>query len=265
MQTDDENTNETNDWDYNLYNHNEIVDEVDEANSESNTQETHFHEILIENFSPVEKPKIESEISCDICHLKFKTKPEIRNHMATHITQEIKINVKRSPFNSNMERKRHRCTVCRASFWHENSYTTHVETHKITCKFCHEIFPGILDLKRHVKIHNGKKAFICNACGKFLGSKLSLENHLNMHRKQGAYSCEICSKAFYSSTSFQAHLKNHSGRKFGCRICRKEFNWEFDLKRHLKIHTAERPFNCSICGKGFYRKDALNSHSINHK
>lgn len=38
--------------------------------------------------------------------------------------------------------------------------------------------------------------------------------------------------------------------------------WEFN--KHIKIHSENKPFNCTICGKGFLYSSHLTKHSQTH-
>ena len=45
-----------------------------------------------------------------------------------------------------------------------------------------------------------------------------------------------------------------------CRYCGRSFMAKYDLERHERVHSGERPFACSSCGKRFSRKDHLRLH-----
>uniref|UniRef100_A0A8C7DT02 C2H2-type domain-containing protein n=1 Tax=Oncorhynchus kisutch TaxID=8019 RepID=A0A8C7DT02_ONCKI len=45
-----------------------------------------------------------------------------------------------------------------------------------------------------------------------------------------------------------------------CPQCEKRFSHQHHLKRHLKVHTGERPFACTHCGKRFSERSYLGIH-----
>lgn len=56
--------------------------------------------------------------------------------------------------------------------------------------------------------------------------------------------------------------KPESTKSFMCMQpgCPRTFSSRFKLVRHILIHSGERPFQCSSCGRRFHRKDHLKNH-----
>ena len=63
--------------------------------------------------------------------------------------------------------------------------------------------------------------------------------------------------AIVNDNNFEA-TKEKDG--YSCNYCLKVMKGKTHMRRHIRIHTGEKLFQCSICGKSFSQKVALQSH-----
>ncbi|KAJ0051014.1 hypothetical protein NL108_012153 [Boleophthalmus pectinirostris] len=164
-------------------------------------------------------------------------------------------------------------------------------TEEHRCSDCGKIFTDKLYLKRHMIRHTGRRPFTCSVCKKSFTQNAHLRKHMRCHTGERPFSCPMCDSAFSLKQNLHRHMTSHSGAKsFSCPVCKKLFTQKCHLSRHMSLHlreklcscpgescehiktvngqimalTAEKPFICPFCSKGFTRKDHLSSHLSAH-
>ncbi|CAI5692744.1 unnamed protein product [Oreochromis niloticus] len=86
-------------------------------------------------------------------------------------------------------------------------------------------------------------------------------------QKEQALSCKHCRKTFTKLLQLKAHQAVHGAsaeKPFQCSQCGRGFAFQRSLSAHMLLHTGERPHTCDVCGKGFTLKQLLRNHQRLH-
>ncbi|XP_077563588.1 uncharacterized protein LOC144179200 [Haemaphysalis longicornis] len=77
--------------------------------------------------------------------------------------------------------------------------------------------------------------------------------------------CQQCSYTTQCPSKLKRHQRIHTGeRPFQCSHCGKAFIEKGNLVTHLRVHTGERPFLCHLCPSAFTQVNALVGHVRSH-
>ncbi|XP_011860144.1 PREDICTED: zinc finger protein 226-like [Vollenhovia emeryi] len=152
----------------------------------------------------------------------------------------------------------------------EESKKSKTISKKFQCSVCKKAFSTAYNYKQHIGIHfTDQQKFHCKDCGVSFAWKSTLNKHIaNNHSSDGPqkFVCEICPKVYSTLSQVNEHVKRDhlKQRNHVCLHCGKSFFKKFDLKTHSRTHTNERPYVCRVCGKRFHHQSHIIRHERTH-
>lgn len=79
------------------------------------------------------------------------------------------------------------------------------------CKVCKTMIITN-NMKKHLLVHTGEKAYPCGVCPKRFAQKTQLDLHMFVHTRQSKHVCSICERKFPRAVDLERHGKSHAKR-----------------------------------------------------
>ncbi|CAG0892396.1 unnamed protein product [Darwinula stevensoni] len=186
---------------------------------------------------------------CAICPYNTHYKGNARTHKRVHTRER--------PF---------QCSLCEKSFTVKSNLYRHMNSSHAIFKVEDYIWGG--------RTSGGIQVYFCGVCTYMTHSKGHARIHRRVHTQEKPYQCTVCHKHFTQSSTLYRHLRAMmkledfiwSARTPGglqlyfCSACPYKTGLKGHARTHKRVHTRERPFQCSICQRGFTQSSNLYRH-----
>lgn len=211
---------------------------------------------------------------CFICEKEYFLLTHVNEHVkAEHSIESVRSMILESLWRSFIidDSTIKECRMCFRLFSSPKAQTQHQESHikelSITCAICGGKHYESQCSEPRPKFDSVYIKVQCDECQRWM-SKKNIKEHKATHAAERNFPCTVCKKTFKVQRTAHRHIQNHinaENRLRKCYDCDQEYTDEDFLVEHYEqAHPTKRPFNCLICGVGFYRKDHLGDHSHTH-
>lgn len=284
-----------------IYEENDVIEALEEANEENIIEEEQITESELKNYPE----EVLSSFICQSCNISFKAKRYYLQHLKSFHTdafKKIKCNYCDQIFTHRCQKLRHIrkihpevfeddsrtsgnfCEICSKAFKTEKFLQIHNSMHHKTqtfeCPICNKLFTFKHSLDRHMNaVHEDKRDFKCEVenCERAFRSKYELNQHRNkIHQEMKNFeqiSCDVCDKICSSRKNLYAHKKYvHEGIRWGsgefkCKFCLEVFDSKYKKSKHwYQVHwNGELKFRtCHYCNADFQLHDEFKNHIETH-
>ena len=108
-----------------------------------------------------------------------------------------------------------------------------------------------------------KKHYRCEACAKSFATSSHYTKHMSIHAADEVNPND--DQGVLESSRLAAPMALHTAEKpFLCELCGKGFAKRVVLRAHMHVHSKEERYQCKICDKRFKYSNQLSSHTRTH-
>ncbi|KAG7476122.1 zinc finger Xfin-like [Solea senegalensis] len=214
-------------------------------------------------------------LSCRFCGKNVSSQQSLKKHERNHRGE-----------------RPYPCLECKKRFKKHRHLMAHKNVHKrrIQCTICKKILPTIGELIQHRASHGKKGMLQCPDCPLQFEFPVYLQRHVEVHKNRenkeplekeqpsssppqsleslkqpnvlNQLQCSLCKDIFEEAHELRKHCLAHitGSSSNQCPFCKHKFSHRRYLVRHMIIHTGDKSFSCTNCGKQFFRHFYLKLH-----
>ncbi|XP_018793118.1 PREDICTED: zinc finger protein 423 homolog [Bactrocera latifrons] len=200
---------------------------------------------------------------CNQCNAGLPDFDTFRNHLKTHITQDVNLI----------------CHHCGLALQEQSEHERHVISHYLITSSeyicagnkCDKSHSKPEELQDHMFEQHAIPMFKCSVCSELFESKMAIQMHFACTHsiETKIFRCSACMEIFRSENEFSTHVKSHhpglnrpTPNSLQCMFCRTICSNELEMHFHLAAHA--RQFQCPSCPETFHVEFLLDRHMQNH-
>ncbi|KAK9370269.1 hypothetical protein V1509DRAFT_617265 [Lipomyces kononenkoae] len=207
---------------------------------------------------PTLPPILAAPLHCewDACDFMTLSSNSLVSHVVHDHIHTQQVQVKQEP-NSHQNLQLHTHTV---------HHHDHVHRPQPPC----HLYPDSKTAAHHKCLWASSDGRVCGQC---FSSTQDLSEHIiaeHVGSRKQEYTCmwsgcERNTRPFQQRQKIIRHLQIHThNRPFECSVCGRRFAEQLVLSQHMRVHSGEKPYDCKVCGKRFAASTALSVHLRTH-
>ncbi|XP_060062540.1 zinc finger protein 69-like [Ylistrum balloti] len=230
-----------------------------------------------------------SRYFCEYCSAGFIKKQSVYKHYKKHAEGKIvcmkcghfSVDLAAHNEHSSTHKKTgaYSCDKCSATFAKSQHFDRH-SANEHSCPLCSLRYCTRRELCRHLKEKHGiirsndGKVYKCDVCCKAFDRPYTLDVHKRIHTGERPVECTACKLFFRTGKALFKHKQTYTHsikageevkeRTFLCSICGKAYFRKHALQRHMSYHTGEKPHTCQYCGYSCREPNNLKRHMSLH-
>ena len=202
-----------------------------------------------------------STVQADKKLRKSKKKRKGKKALAKNKPKKYKKTESEEPNLNITEGRLYQCPHCKQMFYLQANSTEDSGKGNRNCPHCKDKITKLADFKTQLYSLKDVQTFECTICKGSFSEKYDLIRHAWRHSDVKKYQCDM---SFVETDKLHIHRRIHTREKpYQCTACGKRFSQKAGLNYHTR--TGVRSFQCATCSSAFIDRTSFKNHTVGKK